>query len=187
MWTQFHKPLYEKILFDHTHCDSLVNKLTIFYKTYVLPCLLGFRALHCEKVILQESEVNNPAQECSITCCTCKTSWHLSCAHVTESTVKSSESWLCFSCLADTCSTGGGDFDDDVNIGASTSTASSEKSVILFKDIGASIDIYPVSFDTNIPVGGMHVCSLCGKKVHARCSNHEDITDSSNLICKNFF
>ena len=52
VWTQFNKPLYEKILFDHAHCDSLVNKLTIFYKTYVLPCLLGFRELqecsHCE-------------------------------------------------------------------------------------------------------------------------------------------
>ena len=195
VWTQFNKPLYEKILFDHAHCDSLVNKLTIFYKTYVLPCLLGFRELqecpHCEKVILQESEVNNPAEEYSITCCTCKTSWHLCCAHVTESTAKSSESWLCFSCLADTCNTGGDDFDhlssegDDVNIGASTSTASSEKSVIPFHDIGSSIDTCPVCFDTNIPVGGMHVCSLCRKKVHAWCSNHEDITDSSNLICKN--
>ena len=67
---------------------------------------------HCEKVILQESEVNNPAEEYCITCCTCKTSWHLCCAHVTEPTAKSSESWLCFSCLADTCNTGGDDFDD---------------------------------------------------------------------------
>ena len=94
----------------------------------------------------------------------------------------------------DTCSTGGGDFDDldsedddDVNIGASTSTASSEKSVIPFQDISSSIDICPVFFDTNIPVGGMHVCSLCREEVHAWCTNHEDITDSSKLICKNCF
>ena len=109
--------------------------------------LLGFRELqecpHCEKVILQESEINNPAQECSITCCTCKMSW--------LSLAESLQSWLCFSCLADTCSTGGGDFDDldsegddDVNSRASTSTASSEKSVIPFQDISSSIDICPV-------------------------------------------
>ena len=68
---------------------------------------------------------------------------------------------------------------------SSTSTASSEKSVIPFHDLGSRIDTCPVCFDTNIPVGGMHVCSLCRKKVRAWCSNHEDITDSSNLICKN--
>ena len=133
LWMQFNKPVYEIILFDHTHCDSLVNRLTIFYKTYDLPCLLGFRELQecpqCEKVLLQESEVNNPAEKYSITCCTCctsKTSWHLCCSQVTETTAKSSESWLCFGCLADTCNTGGDDFDylssegDDVNIGASS-------------------------------------------------------------------
>ena len=27
VWTQFNKPLYEKRLFDHTHCDSPVNHI----------------------------------------------------------------------------------------------------------------------------------------------------------------
>ena len=45
VWTQLNKPLYEKILLDHTHCDALVKKLTIFYKTYAniptVPFYLG--------------------------------------------------------------------------------------------------------------------------------------------------
>jgi hypothetical protein len=40
------KSLYEKIYFDQIHCEALVNNLTLFYKTYVLPYLLCFRGVH---------------------------------------------------------------------------------------------------------------------------------------------
>ena len=66
------------------------------------------------------------------------------------------------------------------DVGASTSAAS-EKSVIPF----TNIDVCSVCVDDTIPVGGMHICSLCRGKVHAWCSNHEDITNSANLVCNN--
>lgn len=188
VWTPVKKPLYEKILFDAAYCESLVNKLTIFYRTYVLPCLLGFRKLlecaKCDKVILQEAEINNPDEERSITCFSCKTCWHLCCAQLTESTAKTLDNWLCFNCLVDLCDPAG-DFDDgtsssdtdnpedeDINVGASTSSA-----------LNPNDDFCSVCFNRSIPVGGTHVCSIYKKKVHAWCSNHEDISNSANLVC----
>ena len=35
----------------------------------------------------------------------------------------------------------------------------------------------------SIPVGGEHICSICKNAVHAWCSNHEQITSSSDLVC----
>jgi hypothetical protein len=198
VWTQVNKPLYEKIYFDQIYFETLVNNLTIFYKTYVLPYLLCFRELrecpHCEKVILHDSEINNPEQECNISCCSCNTCWHLSCAQLTKRTADSLSSWTCFNCLTDACGLNGDNFDevdtnseksiDDEksidNVGASTSAAS-EKSVIPF----ININVCSVCLDDTIPVGGMHICSLCRGKVHAWCSNHEDITNSANLVCNN--
>ena len=36
----------------------------------------------------------------------------------------------------------------------------------------------------SIPVGEGHICTICYKPVHAWCSNHEDITRSLDLVCK---
>ena len=41
-----------------------------------------------------------------------------------------------------------------------------------------------VSSLQSIPVGQEHICTICYKHVHAWCSNHEDITRSSYLVCK---
>ena len=77
VWTEGHQPLYEKIEFDQDFCNIVVNNLNIFYKSYVFPCLLGFHQhFHCpkcEKLILEEDEVNEPATESKVSCVECKT------------------------------------------------------------------------------------------------------------------
>ena len=64
------KPFYEKIKFDQALITKVVNSLTMFYKAYALPCILGYRELFqcpkCEKVILEKEEINYPSTENSI-------------------------------------------------------------------------------------------------------------------------
>ena len=99
-WTQGHKPLYERVEFDGDFCASVVMNITLFYKAYVLPCLLGYRDIYqcpkCEKVILEEPEISEPAKENSACCDSCNTWWHLPCAGQTQNTVASMESCCCY-------------------------------------------------------------------------------------------
>jgi hypothetical protein len=175
-WTNGHSPLYETIQLDEEFCLSVVNNLTLFYKTYVLPCLLGYRSIllcpKCDKVILEKEEINTE-KENSICCCSCVTWWHFPCAGVSQPSAELVDSWMCFSCLIDAADHADeSDTSDGEDEGASCSntalTSSSVCSVCHLKEI---------------PVGREHICTICGKAVHAWCSNHEDITSSANLIC----
>lgn len=196
-WTEGHKPFYEKIDFDPAFCDNLVVNLTVFYKSYVLPCLLGYRSLRqclkCEKVILEEQEINQPAQDNSICCDKCGTWWHLQCAGLTTQCAESLDSWLCFGCLVDAATMrneeddgddgdgdDGGDSDDGDNGSCGDYNPSTSQDA---KDFRMQGNMCSVCLIDSIPVGGEHVCSVCKTAVHAWCSNHEDITSSADLIC----
>ena len=119
VWTAGHRALYEQIQFDKAYTTKVINNLTLFYKAYTLPCMLGYRDIFqcskCEKVILEEAEINNAATENSISCDACSTWWHLPCAGLTEHCIKSLDSLLCFSCLVDNADShdDGSSSDDD--------------------------------------------------------------------------
>ena len=61
VWTDGHDPLIERINLDLNYILPVINNATIFYKTYVLPCILGYRDIfhcpNCDKVIQEEPEV----------------------------------------------------------------------------------------------------------------------------------
>ena len=44
-------------------------------------------------------------------------------------------------------------------------------------------NVCPVCVMREILVGGQHISSVGENAVHAWCSNHEDITNSENLVC----
>lgn len=181
VWTEGHKPFYERVEFDQNFCDGVIGNLTVFYKSYVLPCLLGYRDVFecpkCDKVILEDNEINEPSQENSICCDNCNTWWHLLCAGLTNKCATALESWLCFSCLIDAAAT-----DSDESDGGEGDSLESASTV---KDMSykSKDSICSVCLLDSIPVGGEHVCTICNQAVHAWCSNEEDITSSSNLIC----
>ena len=108
VWTQGGPPHYERVELDMEFCLNVVNNITLFYKSFVLPCLLGYRDIFdcpkCNKVILEADEISDSAKENSICCDTCGTWWHLPCADVTMSTADALDSWVCQSCLVDAAS-----------------------------------------------------------------------------------
>ena len=105
VWTQGSPPYYERVELDMEFCLNVVNNITLFYKSFVLPCLLGYRDIFdcpkCNKVILKEDEIGDSTKENSICCDTCGTWWHLPRADLTMSTADALDSWVCQSCLAD--------------------------------------------------------------------------------------
>ena len=144
--------------------------------------MLGYQNIFlcpkCEKVILEEKEISNPSKENSICCDSCNTWWHLPCAALTEHCVESLDSWICCSCLVDNADLPGCDLSSSDNEstvsdlgGASTSD-------------GRPNSVCGVCCKMEIPVGREHICSICKSAVHAWCSNHDDITNSSELVCK---
>ena len=176
VWTQGNKPLIERITFDRDFVATRVNAITLFYKAYVLPCLLGYRDVFqcpkCSDVILEEAEINIPAKENSVCCDQCGSWWHLPCAGLDESCIDSQEQWFCSACLIDIADSGNKDSDieHDTDDEANPSGLNSNH-------------ICSVCSINSIPVAGEHVCTICNKAVHAWCSNHEEITDSSQLVC----
>ena len=186
VWTMGGKPFYEKIKFDQAFITKVVNSLTLFYKAYALPCILGYRELFqcpkCEKVILEKEEINNPSTENSICCNVCGTWWHLSCAGLTELLEHISDSWLCFSCLVDNVDSpnDASSSDDESNVGEISGPSTSKGSVQSDK---ATNNVCSVCHLKAIPVGGEHVCSVCRNAVHAWCSYHEDVSSSADLVC----
>lgn len=182
VWTEGHQPLYEKIEFDQGFCDTVVNNL----KSYVLPCLLGFRQhFHCpkcEKLILEEDEVNEPANEGKVSCVECKTWWHLVCAELHQD----SSTWLCYGCLIDTAKTSvnGDESSDENDSDLDTTTSTSLATTFQGPSTSESNSkVCGVCMLSSIPVGGEHICTQCGSAVHAWCSNHENTSSSADLIC----
>ncbi|KAK2552801.1 Exonuclease [Acropora cervicornis] len=99
VWTQGGPPYYERVELDMEFCLNVVNNITLFYKSFVLPCLLGYRDIFdcpkCNKVILEADEISDSAKENSICCDTCGTWWHMPCADLTMSTADALDSWVC--------------------------------------------------------------------------------------------
>ena len=109
VWTLGHQPLYEEVKLDRAFMTKVINNLTLFYKAYFVPCILGYRDIFqcpkCEKVILEEEEIDCTATQNSICCDACNTWRHLPCAGLTEGCVESLDTWLYFSCLIDNAGT----------------------------------------------------------------------------------
>ncbi|CAH3115328.1 unnamed protein product, partial [Porites lobata] len=105
VWTLGGQPLYERVELDLEFCLKVVNNITLFYKSFVLPCLLGYRDIFecpkCDKVILESDEISDSANENSVCCDRCSTWWHLPCAELSVNSADALDSWICQSCLAD--------------------------------------------------------------------------------------
>ena len=179
VWTQGGPPFFERVELDMEFCLNVVNNITLFYKSFVLPCLLGYRDIFecpkCNKVILEEDEISDSANENSICCDSCGTWWHLPCADLTMNVADALDSWVCQSCLVDAANVNDTDTDDlDFNFVQESEETDTTNSVN---------HVCPVCSLKSIPVNGEHVCTVCKKAVHAWCSNHENITSSADLIC----
>jgi hypothetical protein len=179
VWTMGGRPLYEEIKFDLAFITKVVNSLTLFYKAYILPCILGYKEIlqcpKCEKVILEKEEINCVLTESSVCCEVCATWWHLPCAGLQDNSL---ESWLCFSCIVDNA-----DSHDDASSCSDGESTGGELSGPSTSADKATDAVCSVCHLKDIPVGGEHVCSVCKNVVHAWCSNHEDITSSADLVC----
>ena len=118
MWTQGATSLYERIELDLTICLNVVNNITLFYKSFVLRWLLGYRDIFecpkCSKVIfnLEEDEISDSKKEDSTCCDSCSTWWHLPCADLTMHLADELDCWVCESWLADAANFS--DTDDDL-------------------------------------------------------------------------
>ena len=59
-------PFYERVEPDMEFALNFVNSVTLFYKSFVLPCLLGYRDIFdcpkCNKAILEEDEISESAK-----------------------------------------------------------------------------------------------------------------------------
>ena len=59
-------PFYERVEPDMEFCHNFVNSVTLFYKSFVLPCLLVYRDIFhcpkCNKAILEEDEISESAK-----------------------------------------------------------------------------------------------------------------------------
>ena len=93
--------------------------------------------------------------------------------------MKSMDAWICCSCLVDNVGPWHDNFGEkeatELDPGASTSQDVSLS--------GEMNNVCSVCCIEDIPVGGEHVCTVCKNALHAWCSNHEDITTSSELVC----
>ena len=179
VWTLGGQPLYERVELDLEFCLKVVNNITLFYKSFVLPCLLGYRDIFecpkCDKVILESDEISDSANENSVCCDRCSTWWHLPCAELSVNSADALDSWICQSCLADAANIhDAGDDELDLHLPEEEEQTDNSNTVN---------HVCPVCCLKSIPVNGEHVCTVCKKAVHAWCSNHEDITSSADLIC----
>lgn len=80
-------------------CLIVVNNIILFYKLFVLLCLLGYRdifdCLKCNKVILEEDEISNFEKENSVCCDICSIWWYLLCVDFIISIVDVLDFWVC--------------------------------------------------------------------------------------------
>ena len=89
------------------------------------------------------------------------------------STADALDCWVCQSCLADAANA------IDSNDVLEFNFAQESEEMVTSTDVN---HVCPVCSMKSIPVNGEHVCTVCKKAVHA-CSNHENITNSADLIC----
>ena len=70
VWTVGGPALYERVELDMGFCLNVVNNITLFYKSFVLPCLLGYRDIlecpKCAKVLLEADEISDSPTENSV-------------------------------------------------------------------------------------------------------------------------
>ena len=191
-----HKPLYERVEFSREYFSVVLNNMT-------LPVLLGYRDIYqcpkCDKVILGEPEITDMSVENSICCDTCSTWWHLPCANLSQDVAESLESWICYSCLADVADIDSGsdsyfdhlpttctscDIEMDFTDSVTTTVDNAVQTNSGLHELADPVVLCSVCSLQSIPVGQEHICTICYKRVHAWCSNHEDITRPSDFICK---
>ena len=87
-----------------------------------------------------------------------------------QSCIDTDAPWFCFSCLIDIADS----VDNDSEI------ESNPHDVNTLHGLNQICSV--CSLDSAV-AGGEHVCTICKKAVHARYSNHEEISSSSQLIC----
>ena len=172
VWTQGHKPLNERINYDPKFCASTMKRITLFYKAYVLPCLLGYTdVFHCPKcstVILEEPEINK-SDDNSVKCDNCSAWWHIVCAGLSEE--KASDPWLCHSCLtvgiyadSDSDDNGDGNVIDGGGVNASSNGNGGDDGKV---SSVSDVNICSVCSNSSISGGKEHICSVCSNAVHA--------------------
>ena len=102
VWTP--KDLFvQDILFDTKHWQEVSIASDIFYKMYVCPTLLNFQPMtfcrRCDKVLLEEREINeNESELNSIKCDMCSAWYHFSCESIVESNKNDDAEWYGSNC-----------------------------------------------------------------------------------------
>ena len=88
----------QKIKFDSKHWSIIQANLSLFYKKYILPCLLNVTALNycvaCTKLCLWPEEVTN-VKDRSAHCVTCRLWYHYTCMEITDTVAAE---WTCEAC-----------------------------------------------------------------------------------------
>ena len=94
--------------------NKLLINASFFFKSYVLPVLLGQKDLcfcpNCSKVVLEGDEIES-SNEHSVCCDDCDTWWHWKCANIT-SREQVNGVYVCPGCILDISQSCDGDFND---------------------------------------------------------------------------
>ena len=98
VWTPIGEPLVNIVEFNQSYWDGVSQRLTMFYKTYVVPKVLGKESLvycpTCSKLCLEPYEISRNEQN-SIQCSTCDLWYHFKCI---QNTVNEDVEWYCDCC-----------------------------------------------------------------------------------------
>lgn len=117
VWIQGGFFFYERVEFDIEFCLNVVSNIILFYKLFVLLCLLGYRDIFecskCSKVILEEDEISDFVKENSIFCDSCSIWWQLLCVDFIMSVVNVLDFWVCQCCLIDVVNINDIDIEDE--------------------------------------------------------------------------
>ena len=100
---------FEITQFNEEYWKNVESNLTMFFKSYLWPILLGITEIYvsrnCNIVLLNQEEINENEEEQhnSVQCDRCCLWYHLGCEHLT---IKEAENlpdeWFCGSCLITT-------------------------------------------------------------------------------------
>ena len=86
--------------------DLLEKNLTIFFKGYICPVLLGLKEIVfcgvCDNVLLESHEISEKEEQNfnSVQCNSCQLWYHLKCENLSVTEAENlPEKWLCASCI----------------------------------------------------------------------------------------
>ena len=133
-------PFYERVEPDMEFCLNFVNSVTLFYKSFVLPCLLGYRDIFdcpkCKKVILEEDEISESAK-----------GKVFAMTLAALGTADALDSWVYQSCLVDAANAIDSHDDDDLEV----NFAQESEEMVTSVDVN---HVCPVCSMTSIPADG---------------------------------